>query len=543
MTVAAPEKPASTQQRIHQPWFRWLIVALVLIVAIVAAVAVKLTLNWPFTQAAMIQSLQQQSGSEVKFGKFQQTFFLSPGCIAEEVTFAPQGQQTAAPAMRIARLTVRTSYAGLLLHHIDLVRAEGMHVNVPPTAEPGSALAPSSVSLNRQNSNVGIGQIVADGAVVELAPKSKDGQPLVFAIPRLSVTNVKDDRPLTFRAQVRNPEPPGDLQVAGQFGPWKSGNAGQTPLSGSYHFANAELGVFPGIGGTLSSEGKFNGVLQSLKVAGNTHVPDFEVDKAGHPIDLTVDFNSLVDGTKGKVALTDTRAQFGKTTILSSGVVARKVPRGKGRETAVSLVCPRGRVQDLLRMFVSEDPPPMTGAIAFKAQAVIPPGSAPFLKKLRLDGDFGIDKGQYSNPDTQRKVEVLSAKARGQADKIEDDQEADRRNGTDKTDQDLERVVSDVKGHVELRDGVAHFTKLSFNVPGASALLDGTYDLISKQINMHGTVLLDTKLSKATTGVKSFLLKIVQPFQGNQKNGAVVLLHVTGTYGHPQFQVIPGKGK
>jgi hypothetical protein len=95
---------------------------------------------------------------------------------------------------------------------------------------------------------------------------------------------------------------------------------------------------------------------------------------------------------------------------------------------------------------------------------------------------------------------------------------------------------------VVLRNGIATFTGLSFDVPGASALVSGTYSLLNQQINMQGVVQIDAKLSQATTGVRSFLLKIVQPVVRKKKEtgtGSIVALKVTGTYQNPSFLVTP----
>ena len=43
-------------------------------------------------------------------------------------------------------------------------------------------------------------------------------------------------------------------------------------------------------------------------------------------------------------------------------------------------------------------------------------------------------------------------------------------------------------------------------------MLTGTYGLLGEQMDFHGTAQMDAKLSEATTGVKSFLLKAVDRF-------------------------------
>jgi hypothetical protein len=63
----------------------------------------------------------------------------------------------------------------------------------------------------------------------------------------------------------------------------------------------------------------------------------------------------------------------------------------------------------------------------------------------------------------------------------------------------------------------------------------GTYDLLNEKIDLHGRMRVDTKISKTETGMKSFLLKALDPFFKKKKKGEVVPIHITGTYEHPQF--------
>jgi len=86
-----------------------------------------------------------------------------------------------------------------------------------------------------------------------------------------------------------------------------------------------------------------------------------------------------------------------------------------------------------------------------------------------------------------------------------------------------------------VRDGVAKFTTLSFNVPGASAHMDGSYDLLNQQIDFHGMLKTDAQLSQETTGIKSALLKPLDPLFKRKKAGAAVPVEMTGTYQDPHF--------
>jgi len=71
-------------------------------------------------------------------------------------------------------------------------------------------------------------------------------------------------------------------------------------------------------------------------------------------------------------------------------------------------------------------------------------------------------------------------------------------------------------------------------VTGAAVELAGTYGLKTEQLDFHGKLHLDAKLSQITTGVKSFLLKPFDPFF--RKNGETVIpIKVTGSKDKPSF--------
>ena len=101
--------------------------------------------------------------------------------------------------------------------------------------------------------------------------------------------------------------------------------------------------------------------------------------------------------------------------------------------------------------------------------------------------------------------------------------------------EDAETVLTDLKGRVLLEAGVATFYDLSFGIPGADARLYGTYNLLDHKIDLHGRMRVDTRISKTTTGMKSLLLKAMDPFFKKKKKGEVVPVHIGGTYEHPQF--------
>ena len=512
----------------------WIAIAVVVVLLIV--VGTLLALHWPFTPAALIGSLEQDAQGQVEMGSVREIYFPHPGCVAENVVIH---RDPSSPKLTIRRLTIVGSYLGMVRRYIPRVIADGAVLSVPQ----GQLKELFASRTGQQPTNTRVGEIDADGAKILVAIEDNN-QPLAFQFHELKVRDVARDSAVRFEASLQTPEPTGDLQLQGKIGPFRRDQAGSIPLSGTYSYKNAKLEEFVGVGGVLSSEGKFNGQLQAINVDGTTDTPDFQLDVGVHPVHLKTKFRALVNGTNGDLQLDPVESSWGKTTVTWRGTIQGPGGAKKLKTVALDMTCTSGRVQDLLQLFVHDNVPPMSGAITFQGHVTLPPQLDDFLRKVRLQGEFTIEDGRYTSQETQQQVDILSARARGQADKIEDDQDTDKRSGTNTVSRDLQPVVSTVKSQVVLREGVAHFSDLSFDIPGAVALLNGTYNLRSRAIDMRGPVHLESKLSGATTGVKSFLLKMIGPLRPHKSGdkGSTVLVHVTGTYGHPSFAVQQTKG-
>jgi hypothetical protein len=238
---------------------------------------------------------------------------------------------------------------------------------------------------------------------------------------------------------------------------------------------------------------------------------------------LTTHFSAYVDGTRGDTFLTRVSADFWKTHIVARGSIAGS-PQGKGKTARIDLSSNNARIEDLLRLFVRTNRAPMSGAVTFQSHAELPPGSQGFLKKVKLQGSFGVAGGTFSDSSTQQDVAKLSAGARGEP---KEKKEA--------VTEDPETVLSDLNGQVSLLAGAAHLADLSFTVPGAHARVQGTYNLINYKIDLHGQMRVDSNISNTTTGTKSFLLKMMNPFFKKKPKGEVVPVKISGTYDHPSF--------
>ena len=496
-------------------FYRWIKIAGASVLVVIGSLIVLLASRWPFTQRAVIAALQERFSSMVEFKTFRGTYLI-PGCVAEGVTFRLNDDRSAPPLATVEKLTIQGGYIGLFTSpkRIGRVKVEGLRVLVPSPNERKDAMQRTG---HTTQSAMIVGEIIADGAVVQFA--SDTSVPLEFDIRQLRLDAVADDRPMSFHAELLNPEPPGEVRADGQFGPLKPGDFNHIALSGSYAFRHANLGTFAGIAGTLSSDGAFYGILEHIDVEGATDVPDFQVTTSGHPVHVKAQFHAVVNGTDGNVVLQPVDAQFAETSVVSQGEVAGK-PSGIGKTVSIDITETRGRIEDWLRLFAESNGPALTGSMNFRAKVAFPLEQRRFLDQITLQGDFGIDTMRFTRAETQENVNSLSERAQGE-----------------KEDGEPESVISNLNGHVELKNGIATFSTLSFSVPGALARLHGTYGLVNEQIDLHGTLQLDTRLSKESKGIKLALLKVAEPFLKKKGAGEVVPIKLTGSYTHPSYGI------
>lgn len=487
--------------------------AIIGVLALLCAVAIFLALKWPFTRAKTIDDLEGFTRGPVEIGKFHATFF-PPGCIAEDVRLHPDRFIVPGSVVVVKKLTFRTSYGRLLRRRVELLEAQDASAHIQIT---------SSASRAQQSKPVAKGQIERFEVVrASLQVDRANGQPpLIFQVGHFSLLHPGNNSDWPFTLALRNPEPPGDVAANGSI-QWNPEQPSHSSISGRYAFNHAELGAMSGIAGTLASTGNFKGPIQQIQVQGSVNVPDFEVKKAGHPMPLTVAFTSVVDTKTGTVEVKPATARLGQSTV-DAAVEIGKAPDHSGENTDADLLVNSGRIQDFLHLLLQAPKPPMTGEFSFHGKAALPPGKEPFQQKVQLQGDFGIGGGKFTNPKTQQNIENLSEKGEGEP------------NDTP------ESVVSDLRGHVELKSGTFTFSSLSFKAPGGIARLHGTYNLLTKQVNLRGKVFTDAKLPQETTGLKSFLLKIIDPFLKKNKRtgGAVIPVRITGTYPHPKYKIDP----
>jgi hypothetical protein len=474
--------------------------------------------HWPFRREAVLKELEKASQSSVAAGRFHSTYFPRPGCVLDHVRFQHNPAPGWPPLITVQRLRIESSFPGLFTKRLSRIRAEGLQVLVPPRG--------SEHFQTPERSRFKIEHLIADGAILEVGSRNVDQPPLKFSFHHFVLSNIGSNSPASFRANFSNPQPPGEIITSGKFGPWNPDNVAKTAVSGEYLFQQADLGVFRGIAGQLSSSGKFSGTLSRIEVQGVTDSPRFMVTSSSHQVQLRTQFHSVVNGENGDTFLPRVVATFWKTTVWSEGSVAG-IAGQPGKTASVELTTKDGRIQDLLLLFVRSQRAPLSGAVSFHAKVSIPPGKRPFLEKVQLQGDFGIDAASFTKAETQQGVNHLSKGALGE----DNSHNAENENNKD----DFATVLSDLKGHVLLSDGTAKFSNLSFSVPGAQAQMEGTYNLLTEKIDLHGSLRTDSEPSKTTHGVKTLMLKLLEPFFKKKPAGYTMPVRITGTYDHPSF--------
>jgi hypothetical protein len=287
-------------------------------------------------------------------------------------------------------------------------------------------------------------------------------------------------------------------------------------LQGNYTFQNADLGIFTGIAGTLSSKGTFDGALDSVNVRGTTYVPNFQLKMAGNPLPLSTTFEALVDGSNGNTVLQPVRATLGHTNFTTAGAVIKNDQYSK-RSITLDVTMPHGNLHDLLLLSM-KGPPFMEGIVNMKSSIDIPPLMDTVKEKLRLDGTFDLNDAKFLKSSIQRQIDQLSRRGQGQP-----------------KNEEIDEVISKMQGSFHLENQVMTFPALAFEVPGAAVSISGNYNLALDTLVFHGALKLDAKISQTMTGWKRWLLKPADPFFAKNGAGTFLKIKIEGDAHHPKF--------
>ena len=503
---------------------RFLLIASALLLVVVVILTTWAVRSAPQLRQRVVDAINARFESQLALGSLDPSVFPRPRAAGTALTLRHNGRTDVPPLITIDSFDTSAGIADLIHTpvRLDTVRMKGLTIRIPPgglhlgnnndhdSPHASHPDTPSPIEINR---------IETQSARVEIHSRRPDRLPRVWDIQKLVMDDFGASAGSRFNAGLINPVPKGVIDTQGNFGPWHADEPGLTPVSGNYIFQNADMDVIKGLGGTLSSQGTYRGVLERIEVEGTTEMPDFSLDLAGQKVPLSTRFKAIVDGTNGDTILEQVDARLNNSPIRAKGSVVR-TQEVKGRHVDLDVRLDGARLEDLMQLAVKATKPPLVGRVDLTTRMVLPAGSEDVVERLQLDGAFQLAQARFTNINVQRRITTLSRRGRGE----EDDEGAE-----------TERVVSNLRGRFRLANAALTFSELTFAVPGSTVRLSGYYNLRSQEMDFKGDLLTDASLSDMTSGVKSLLARLAQPFFRRKGGGSRLPIRITGTRAKPEF--------
>jgi hypothetical protein len=503
--------------------WKWLGISLLLSVIVLTIVAeIMLRRAGPILKGRVIETLSTRFNSKVELDTLDVSLFHGLQVSGSGLRIYPPDDVVAAganyPIIALRQFSFRAGVMGLFIEptRVDTVRVSGLTIHIPPRRM--REQAPSS-KKRRGKIKFRVGEIVFDDSQLIIASSNPRKDPKIFVLKHIVLNDLGSTSASPYDATLTNAIPRGDIHATGSFGPWNNESPGDSPVTGNYTFDHADLGTIHGIGGILSSTGKFGGQLNRIDVNGDTDTPDFTLDTANHPVPLKTHFHAIVDGTSGDTYLQPVAAILGSSHFTCSGSVVNV--KGKGHIIDLDIDIPAGQIRDFLNLAVKTQPPIMSGTLQMKAKLYIPPGKQSVTQKIGVRGNFVLTSIHFSNAAVEDKVDMLSLRAQGKPDEAHPG---------------APDIHSQIRGAFNLSSGRMVFSNLDYALPGATVQLAGQYTLDGKQFDFTGKVRTDAKLSEmVSTWWKSLLLKGVDPFFHKNGAGAEIPIKISGTNAAPKF--------
>lgn len=480
----------------------------------------------------IIDVLADRFNAEVELPELE--FRLFPGFRAEghHLVIRHRGRRDVPPLISIDHFWTEARLTGLIRRRVEAVTLEGFAITFPPKRdEDGDGKDDPRFARDHGPSDPAnprptfvINTITTKNGRLTVLRKDPTKPARVWDIHDLQMTDIGFDRAMPFTATLENAIPPGAIKTAGSFGPWDAEQPRQTPLDGTFTFAHADLGVFKGISGILSSRGRMWGSLESIETEGETDTPDFALSKVGQPIHLKTKYRATVDGTNGNTWLNRVDASFLNTSLVATGGVVG-TPGVKGRTITLDVTMEKGRVEDVMRLVIKGPQPPMTGVLTLTAGLNLPPKQdVDVLDRLQLDGKFAVAGTRFTNRTVQERIDTMSHRTSNKDD-----------------DEKIQSVSAESAGSFQMRKGTVRVPVVRFKIPGAAITGKGHFETASKAIAFTGTAETDAKISQMTSGVKSLLLKPVDLLFRREGGGASIPIQVSGTPDDPSFGLDKGR--
>jgi hypothetical protein len=512
------------------------------IAAVAAGVALKRA--EPFLRERIVEELEERFHARVELDSFHVSLvnglwaegrglrIWPPAHVASVAV--PQGQGE--PLIRLEEFRFHTSLELKLGKpiHISLVELKGLSVHIPPRShfEHGKAAGNAAKPRGAISGLVRfeVDRMECTGAELVMETDKPGKLPLEFQIARFTVTDIAAGGKLGFDAELTNPKPLGTIHTTGSFGPWNGADIGESPLEGDYRFEHADLGVFKGIAGILSSTGHYEGTLRDLVVDGETETPDFRLTHFGAAQPLTTRFHARVDGTNGDTWLEPVDATLGQSHFTAQGqivrvpgVVAEGAQQYTGHDIALTVNVDKARIEDFARLACRTGESLLTGNITMKATLHIPPGKAVVDDRMKLKGSFALEEARFTSDKIQGRIAELSLRGQGRPDDLKSTDPAS--------------ILSEIQGRIQMAGGVITLPALEYTVPGAQIQLAGTYRLSDGALNFTGTAKMESSISKMVGGWKGMLLAPADHLFKRDGAGAEVPIHIEGTREEPKFGI------
>lgn len=532
---------------------KWIAAGLLVFLAIfgiVAGVAVRHA--EPFLRALIVERLEERFHARVELDSFHVSLAqglraqgkglrIWPPAQVEGVAVAVSGK----PLIELAEFHFRAP-----LHfergkpiHIWTVELRGLKVDVPPkprvvherpSIQPSTEAAPAPLLKGAELLQFQIDSVQCRDAVLMLENSNPAKQPLEFDIQTIKVARVRADGTMGFEAVLTNPRPRGLIATKGSFGPWALDDPGETPIAGVYRFEHADLGVFKGIAGTLSSTGRYQGVLRDMTVDGQADTPNFSLAHFGAALPLRTTFHARVDGTSGDTWLEPVKATLGKTAFTARGKIVQQPPTmvqkgGRavqlhpgGHEVLLDVDVEQGEIADFLRLASRNGDSLLTGTLHMKTTFELPPGTEVVHDRMRLNGSFRLDDARFTSAKVQDRISDLSLRSQGKANEAKSA---------------TPDVSSTMEGDFTMQGGAVTLPHLVYLVPGTEIDLSGTYGLEGGTLAFRGTARMRATVSEMVGGWKGLLLKPADRLFKKDGAGTKVRVHIYGTREDPHFGV------
>ena len=499
----------------------WLFAGLVVLVGLVSIALISVPSPVEhLLQARVLEALHQRYGPDVQFQNLQVNVIPVFRVTLDDFVLPNRGRADLPPFMTIKHVTAEAVPLQLLRKpvHLSWVKFDGLVIRIPPKQQqpPGQTPPPAK---HVRLANFEIDRVDAEGTELYVLPRQEGREPMNWELRSLRLRSAGIGQPMSFTAELTNPKPPGLIHTTGRFGPWNTNTPSETEVSGRYDFRNADLSIFNGISGILSSVGDYTGVLENIIVDGTTDTPDFKLDTGAQPVHLATQFHAVVDGTNGNTYLQPVDAHFLNSSVVAIGEVAGH--KGvKGKTINLDIDIHNSRVQDMLALATPPSKPMLTGGLTAKAKLVIRPGNEKVLEKIQLKGTFKVNDARFASEKTKDTVASLSRRAQGRPDDLS-----------------IQDVPADMSGTFALRNATLSFSKLTFEIAGVNAEVKGSYGLKSETLNFTGEIKLQAHVSQTMKGAKRILFKPVDPLFARHNAGTYLPINVTGKRDDPQIKL------